>query len=165
MEEKGFVYVENMQIIMISCNKCQNVLEAQKAVVSDSTLKNHNIDHSNSIRNEDCSLGDSQNSKNIEKQANNQIKNSKNIKNNHNKLPQLVDKQHVMDNLDSLKGNEINELMLRNSYPSFKKSKHTLLMFRKVRFNIMKIILVIFQRVLIMLFLLVYCKQFGDKAN
>ncbi|KAL4454201.1 hypothetical protein ABPG74_012158 [Tetrahymena malaccensis] len=42
------------------------------------------------------------------------------------------EKKYVMNNLDILKSTDINNLFLRNNYPYFKKTRHTLLMFRRI---------------------------------
>ncbi|EAS04360.2 hypothetical protein TTHERM_00301770 (macronuclear) [Tetrahymena thermophila SB210] len=42
------------------------------------------------------------------------------------------EKKFVMNNLDILKSTDINNLFLRNNYPYFKKTRHTLLMFRRI---------------------------------
>jgi len=44
----------------------------------------------------------------------------------------MEDKDKIIDSIPVLKQATINDLFLNNDYPVYKKSKHTILMFRKV---------------------------------
>lgn len=106
MEEKGFIYIEIFQIIFISSQLCADALGSQQG------------------RGNGC--GDSKATSATSSAAELSEDEPK-------KITVEVDKGMIMENLNELKTKNIDDLFFAKNYPFFKKSKHTMLMFRRVR--------------------------------